>query len=204
MTFLRKDRGLRTEPKKKSVIGLDDLYLLLYTHWALDENTYSDERQRVQVATGILAAAFFGCRPCSLFDTRVNVSVRTNSSDVVTSVEGETSHERHMEIEGQTTVRRGSSSRVRQARNRIGESEQESNNSAGEDSDSEPESLTCAIPEDSETDDDYGAGAEETRAFLYRHFSIIIVPGEIPGKPNVIFMKATLLHTKGEDNNPRM
>ena len=37
----------------------------------LDDATYTDERQRVEVATGILAAVFFGCRPCSLFDTRV-------------------------------------------------------------------------------------------------------------------------------------
>ena len=34
--------------------------------------------------------------------------------------------------------------------------------------------------------------------------SITIVPHSIPGKPNVVFMKATLLHTKGEDNNLRM
>ena len=58
---------LRTTPKKKPVIGLDDLYLLLYTHWVLDDSTFKDERQRVQVATGLLTAAFLGCRPCSLF-----------------------------------------------------------------------------------------------------------------------------------------
>jgi len=50
--------GLRIVPKKKPVIGLDDLYLLLYTHWVLDDWTYRDERQRVQVAAGLLAAVF--------------------------------------------------------------------------------------------------------------------------------------------------
>ena len=60
-------------PKKKLVIGLDDLYLLLYTHWVLNDRTYNDEHQRVQVATRLLAAIFFGCRPCSLFDTRVKL-----------------------------------------------------------------------------------------------------------------------------------
>ncbi|KAA6408389.1 MAG: hypothetical protein FRX48_08131 [Lasallia pustulata] len=49
--------GLRTTPKKKLVI-LDGLYLLLYTHWVLDDSTFNDERQRVQVATGLLTAAF--------------------------------------------------------------------------------------------------------------------------------------------------
>lgn len=70
MNLLIDDYGLRTLPKKKPVISLDDLYLLLYTHWVLDDATYTDERQRVQVATGILATVFFACRPCSLFDTR--------------------------------------------------------------------------------------------------------------------------------------
>ena len=46
--------------------------------------------------------------------------------------------------------------------------------------------------------------AQETRSFLYRHFTIIIVANKAPGKPNLVFIKATLLHTKGEDNNPRM
>jgi len=41
---------LCTTPKKKPVIGLDDLYLLLYTHWVLDDSTFKDERQRVPVA----------------------------------------------------------------------------------------------------------------------------------------------------------
>ena len=55
--------------------------------------------------------------------------------------------------------------------------------------------------DDGDTDDDCGAGPEETRAFLYRYFTITIVPHSTPGKPNIVFTKATLLHTKGEDNN---
>ena len=50
-------------------MSVDDLYQILYTHWALDTATYTDERQRVQVAAGILIATFTGCRPVSLFDT---------------------------------------------------------------------------------------------------------------------------------------
>ena len=55
------------------MIDLDDLYLLLFTHWILDEQTYNDEHHRVLVATRLLSVAFFGCRPCSLFDTRVKL-----------------------------------------------------------------------------------------------------------------------------------
>ena len=81
------------------------------------------------------------------------------------------------------------------------------------DSDSDSESATDSdtgstadgqLDDDNCTDDGYDGGAEETGAFLYRHFTIFLVPNPVPGKPNIIFMKATLLHTKGEDNNPRM
>lgn len=75
--------GLRTLLKKKPVIGLDDLYLLLYTHWVLNDLTFKDERQRVQNATGLLRATFFGCRPCSLFDTQVKLD-DINDSDLPT------------------------------------------------------------------------------------------------------------------------
>ena len=65
-------------------------------------------------------------------------------------------------------------------------------------------SLSYADDEDCDTDDDCDARSEETQSFLYRHFTISIVANGTPGKPNLVFMKATLLHTKGEDNNPRM
>ena len=58
--------------------------------------------------------------------------------------------------------------------------------------------------EDCDTDDDCNSGHEITRSFLYGHFTISIVANPTPGKPNLVFMKATLLHTEGEDNNPRM
>lgn len=71
------------------------------------------------------------------------------------------------------------------------------------DSDSDSGSLyNC--DKDCDTDDDCDVGSEETRSFLYRHFTISIVANQTPGKPNLVFIKATLLYTKGEDNNPRM
>jgi len=57
---------------------------------------------------------------------------------------------------------------------------------------------------DSDTDDNCGAGPEKTQAFLYQHFIIIIVLNETLRKPNMVFMKVTLCHIKGEDNNSRM
>ena len=66
---------------------------------------------------------------------------------------------------------------------------------------SDSDSCSAYDPDD---EDDCGAGPEETRAFLYRNFTITIVPHSTPRKPNMVFIKATLLYTKGEDNNLRM
>ena len=41
----------------------------------LDDSIFPDERQRLQHSTGILMGAFFGCRLCSLFDTRVKLDL---------------------------------------------------------------------------------------------------------------------------------
>ncbi len=90
---------------------------------------------------------------------------------------------------------------------RIGDDDSDNDSESDSDSDinSDSESGTIyADDRDSDTDDDCNAGPEETRSFLYRHFTIIIVANQNPGKPNLVFMKATLFHTKGEDNNPRM
>lgn len=83
----------------------------------------------------------------------------------------------------------------------------DSSSSAAYENDSESDSRSVYEPDDEDdcdTDDDCGAGPEETRAFLYPHFTITIVPHSTPWKPNMVFMKAYLLHTKGEDNKLRM
>lgn len=84
-----------------------------------------------------------------------------------------------------------------------GEVDGDSNKSWASGSDSDSGSL-YNYSEDCDTDDDYNAGPKEIRSFLYRHFTISIVANRTPRKPNLVFMKATLLYTKGEDNNPRM
>lgn len=39
------------------------------------DSVFPDERQRLQHSTGVLMGAFFGCRLCSLFDTRVKLDL---------------------------------------------------------------------------------------------------------------------------------
>ena len=196
INLLIDEYGLCTIPKKKPVIGLDDLYLLLYTHWVLDDSTFKDERQRVQVATGLLTAAFFGCRPCSLFDTRVKID-EPDGSDVPTDDTAVASAQRG---------RRAVNAIKTDASNPV-KSKHDGDSNTPWDSDSNSDSDSGSLyhcDEDCDTDDDCDAGPEKTQSFLYRHFTISIVANQTPGKPNLVFMKATLLHIKGEDNNPQM
>lgn len=58
-------------PKRKPSGSKDDLYVILWFHWERCTKVYDDEKQRVYVAAGILLAFISGCRPVSLFDTRI-------------------------------------------------------------------------------------------------------------------------------------
>ncbi|EGC45023.1 conserved hypothetical protein [Histoplasma capsulatum var. duboisii H88] len=54
------------------------------------------------------------------------------------------------------------------------------------------------------TDDEYDAGKEETATLLWRHIEFHIIRSPEEGRPNILLAKVTLLHTKGEDNKPRV
>ncbi|KMP02012.1 hypothetical protein CIRG_02151 [Coccidioides immitis RMSCC 2394] len=54
------------------------------------------------------------------------------------------------------------------------------------------------------TDDEYDAGEEETATLLWRHIEFHIIRSPEEGRPNILLAKVTLLHTKGEDNKPRV
>lgn len=166
------------------------------------------------MAAGFLAADFFGCRPCSLFDTRVKLDEELGEPadgqvepkyelddidmDAGTDTQRLRAHEPVTVVDPDCTVDSNSSTAY------DGDSDSDSSTACENDSDSDSSSVYHPDVDDCETDDDCGAGPETTRAFLYRHFTITIVPNETSGRPNMVFMKATLLHTKGEDNNLRM
>jgi len=164
----------------------------------LDNLTFKDERQRVQVTTGLLTAAFFGCRPCSLFNTRVKLN-DPDEPDVPTDDTAVASAREARKVVNDITMDEINDVKS----NGDGDSNIAWDGDSDSDSDSDLGSL-YHYNEDCDTDDDIKAGPEETRSFLYRHFTISIVANQTPRKPNLVFMKATLLHTKGEDNNPRM
>ncbi|OJD26669.1 hypothetical protein ACJ73_01952 [Blastomyces percursus] len=56
----------------------------------------------------------------------------------------------------------------------------------------------------SATDDGYNTGQEKQRVVLWRHISFHIVHIQTPGQPNKLLSKLSILHTKGEDNKPRV
>ena len=65
-------------------------------------------------------------------------------------------------------------------------------------------SLNNNIAENCDIDNKCTAEFEETRSFLYQHFTIYIVLSFIFEKLNTIFTKITLLYIKDKDNHLRM
>ncbi|MCJ1475489.1 hypothetical protein MMC13_004152 [Lambiella insularis] len=198
---------------------------ILYTHWVTDDSTFRSEDQRHMVSTGILAAIYFGCRPCTLFDTRLKFE------DGAEDIQGELEASEKARAGGRGVkltrsscspprgLEAGSSSASMNGTDTCNDYEHDL--SSGDDScevhNSSPDSLlndtsssdrydgpTSESDDKTDTDDDYNAGPEKTRASLYRHLTIYAVPHPEPREPNLVFMKAHLLHTKGEDNNPRI
>ena len=153
------------------MIGLDDLYLLLYTHWVLDE------RQRVQVATGLLAAVFFGCRPCSLFDTRVKLD--QHLGDLDDDLDSNAGKDLRGTRVASTTMAVDSERKFNSDSSTAYDVNNDSNSSTAYENNSDSDSCSAYEADDEDdgdTDDDCSAGPEEARAFLYRHFTITIVP----------------------------
>ena len=166
-------------------------------------------------------SGFFGCRLCSLFDIRVKLDI-SNIDDLslndikITEDRGINSNrvdDNLMIVDSDCEI--NSMLKTIHDRDDEGysdsnipcesESDNDSNIAYDRDSDSDSDlSLFYNINDDCDTDNECTAEFEETRSFLYRHFTIYVVPSLTPENPNTIFIKITLLHTKGEDNNPRV
>ena len=71
-------------------MNIDDVFLVLHHHWALDTSTFPDERQRLQLAFFVLLCAYTGTRPGALVYVKRNAKVLTEcaiSQDKETDVE---------------------------------------------------------------------------------------------------------------------
>jgi hypothetical protein len=52
--------------KEKSMLNVDDIFLILHHHWTLDVLIFSDKRQRLQLAFLILISLYIEIRPKAL------------------------------------------------------------------------------------------------------------------------------------------
>ena len=67
--------------KAKPVMGVDDLLRVLVYHWAKDQSVFPNERQRVQLATILLFAAYTSSRPAELVDAQVSEKSKKNENN---------------------------------------------------------------------------------------------------------------------------
>ncbi len=181
-------------------MSVDDLYYVLFYHWVHDDSIFPDEQQRNQVPTGLLMAAYFGCRPVSMFDTRLKLEDDENATKPDERVKVHSGPSASNDKQGT------SGSDVDVAMDSDWDEEQATlvNSDSDADSDDDGDGSTDYDSEsDDDTDDGFDAGLEETRSLLWRHITFIIVPNPISEEPNILFAKVTLIHTKGEDNRPR-
>jgi len=173
---------------------------------------------------------FFDCWSCFLFDTRVkfnksndlnkspndiaidHASNHEKGSDDVESNEGNDVKRSH---EGDTITIVDSVCEVDEDSNMASNSNDNSDSDSSsifdcdesyhiDDNNDDDSSFVYDDDENCDIDDDCNIGPKETRSFLYRHLTIMIIANPTMGKLNLIFMKVTLLHIKGEDNKPRM
>ena len=67
---LAKEHELDEAETDKPVLEAENLLELLRCHWITDTNVFPHERQRVQLATILLIAAFTGSRPGALLSIK--------------------------------------------------------------------------------------------------------------------------------------
>jgi integrase len=67
---LTKEYNLDTIEREPQLLEADDFVVVIQYHWVSDINVFPNERQRVQVATILLLAAFTGSRPGALLHVK--------------------------------------------------------------------------------------------------------------------------------------
>jgi hypothetical protein len=226
-----KRMGLRKRPKRKPAGKKEDIYRILLAHWVRCRKVYRDEKQRLMVPTGILLSYMTGCRLVSLFDTRVKIDEDPMVIDNDKETIGETQEDMMLDTDDEfdhNKLEKPAPGRSKCQPKRVLEKVEEDradssdtdvdsdmDNSVfsddGQDKDSdtdystfEDDDLDRFSDDSSVTDDEYDAGPEEAGVIVWRHIAFHIVRSPVAGRPNILLAKVTLLHTKGEDNKPRV
>ncbi len=167
-------------------MGVDDLYHILFTHWVYDSTTYRDEHQRVQVATGILLASYTGCRPVSLFDTSEKKFVNGGTESDDTDNKGtESSDTDNKGTESSDTDNKGTVSSTTEP------SDTESVAESDFDSESDIDDSTA------HSNNSMNTHLGKTESICYNEIMMLLLRNSVPGGPNILAAKVTLIHTKG-------
>ena len=181
----------------------------------------------------MLMSAFFGCRFCSIFDTRVKLDsldgmdsdlkiykiVKHKDGSPKTSVGNEqiltddVSRTEYPDL--QRTRKREANNSISTPRKRLNNANRSARSIRSKDKDSDDEFKTIRMDEDSDEDysicddndvidDDCLVGDDTTKSFLYKYIIIFVIADSNKKKPNRVFMKITQPNTKGQDNNSRV
>lgn len=189
---------------------IDNLYLILVTHWVWDNAVFSDKRQRVQVLTALLLTVFIDCWSCSLFNTRLKFAdtddnkITDNSAE--NNIDSDSNVDYNSYIDSDIIIDSDSDSNDSDM-NDDPDINRDSDMNCDDNIDSEIDqksNIDVNYDSDSDTDDNYEAGTDKTKSILYRHISIIVAWNPILNQVNIVFVKITLLHTKEEDNQPQV
>ena len=148
------------------------------------------------MSAGILMAAYFGCRPVSMFDT--------------SSYFQEDHADDSRKLVDHVTVASWSKIQIKQE----SVSDRENQTWTGKESlrkqsdhfDEEhgfSDYCESESEDDSEIDDnDCTISKEKARCIRWRDIVFVVIPNVEPKKPNILLAKVTLEHTKGEDRRP--
>ena len=189
---------LRGLPKRWDLISVDDLYHILFYHQVYDNTECRDELQRCYVDTGILMASYFGCRPVSMFDNRINFEEEDDArkpADPPTIAGHPENHRDNLSDQDDADWDDEQATLFDSASDldRDGDSSARSNDDDG-DGDGDT---------DSGTNHGVDAGLDDTKSLLWRHITFFISAHRVCGETNFLFAKVMITYTKGEDSCPR-
>jgi len=161
-------------------MSVDNLYYVLFYHWVHDDSSFPGEQQRNQVPTGLLMAAYFGCRPVSIFDTRLIFEDDENATKPDERVKVHSGPSSSNDNQGTS----GSDEDVAMDSDWDEEQATFVNSDLDADSDEDGDGSTDYDSEsDDGTDDDFDAGLTPTSPYPSNHLLLSIhIPALLPAK----------------------
>ncbi len=183
--------------KKRSVSSVNNMYHILFYHWVYNDHVYWDKQQWEYMATGILMASYFSCRPVLMFNTRIKFENDNNDAhEAVHRLKNADSSEEYDDDSADSNTSNNTNWDNEHTTLINFDSKLNHNSDANMCSDEEND-----INSNSDTDDKVNTDLNNTGFLLWRHIAFIIAPHQVLEKLNILFVKVTIVHTKKEDNN---